>query len=89
MALRNPKNFYKDVSGRAFEHTALDHRIEPLNDGNVKVTITEKPGAFFKFSMEIVVDKEGKLTMNKGEVTYPSYDKWQEYKRTHPEERLD
>ncbi|MBQ7739424.1 MAG: hypothetical protein IJT59_07215, partial [Desulfovibrionaceae bacterium] len=88
-ALRNPKNFYKDVSGRAFEHTALDHRIEPLDDGNVKVTVTEKPGAFFKFSMEIVVDKEGKITMNKGEVTYPSYDKWQEYKRTHPEERLD
>ena len=89
MALRNPKNFYKDVSGGALEHTALDHRIEPLDDGNVKVTITEKPGTFFKFSMEIVVDKEGNLTMNKGEVTYPSYDKWQEYKRTHPEERLD
>ncbi|MBQ7618437.1 MAG: hypothetical protein IJS50_06135 [Desulfovibrio sp.] len=89
MALRNPKNFYKDVSGGAMEHTALDHRIEPLNDGSVKVTIKEKPGAFFKFNMEIVVDKEGKLTMNKGEVTYPSYDKWQDYKQAHPEEMLD
>ena len=89
MALRNPKNFYKDVSGKAFEHTALDHRIEPAQDGNVKVTITEKPGSLFKFTMEITVDTEGKITMDKGEVTYPSYDKWLEYKNAHPNENLD
>ena len=88
MALRNAKTFYKDVSGGAFEHTALDHRIEPQEDGTVKVTVTEKPGTLFKFHMEFAVDTAGVATMNKAEITYPSYDKWQAYKEAHPEENL-
>ncbi|MCR5813117.1 MAG: hypothetical protein K6G15_01305 [Desulfovibrio sp.] len=88
MALRYSGQIYKDVSGGALEHTALDHRIEAGENGTVKVTITEKPGSLFRFRMEISVDPQGNPTMNQGEITFPSLDKWNAYKQEHPEERL-
>ncbi|MBO6002851.1 MAG: hypothetical protein J6P53_05070, partial [Mailhella sp.] len=88
MSLRYSGQIYKDVTGGVLEHTALDHRIEKQEDGSVKVTITEKPGSLFKFRMEINVDAQGSPTMTRGEVTFPSLDKWNTYKQAHPEERL-
>ncbi|MBQ7608920.1 MAG: hypothetical protein IJU76_13290 [Desulfovibrionaceae bacterium] len=88
MALRNAGIVYKDITGGGREHTALDHRIEKQEDGSVKVSIKEKPGSLFKFNMEITVDTQGNTTMTKGEITFPSLDKWNAYKNAHPEERL-
>ena len=88
MSLRNAVMIYKDVSGGSYEHTALDHRIEKQDDGSVKVTIREKPGSLFKFNMEISVDTQGLTTMTKGEITFPSLDKWNAHKQAHPEDRL-
>jgi hypothetical protein len=88
MGLRYAGTIYKDVSGGALEHTALDHRIEALGDGNIKVTVREKPGSLFRFNMEIIVDENGNLRMENGSITYPSLQKWEAHRQAHPEDML-
>ena len=88
MGLRNAGSIYKDVSGGALEHTALDYRIEALDDGKVKVTVREKPGSLFGFNMVIIADENGDLRMEDGSITYPSLQKWEAHRQAHPEDML-
>ncbi len=86
-SLRMSGFIYKDITGGSLEHTA-DHKIEKLPDGSIKVTVNEKPGTLFQFHAEMIVDQNGKITMNDGFVTFPSLEKWRQYGLEHPEEEL-
>ena len=83
MGLRYAGTIYRDVTGGAAEHTALDHYISKLPNGNVQVKVTEKPGSLLKFNMQFEVDQEGIARMTEGSITYPSLDKINAYNQTH------
>lgn len=83
--LRNAKTLYYKVS-EGFEHTALDHTIKKLDNGNIQVTINEQPGtAFFKFHLVMEVRPDGVSFCTEGKITYASIEKIQKYKEQHPE----
>ncbi|HBZ58858.1 MAG TPA: hypothetical protein DEO49_06900 [Sutterella sp.] len=83
MGLRYAGSIYRDVTGGAGEHTALDHHISKLPNGNVQVKVTEKPGSLMKFNMVFEVDQNGVGYMKEGSITYPSLDKINAYNQTH------
>ena len=83
MGLRYAGSIYRDVTGGAGEHTALDHHISKLPNGNVQVKVTEKPGSLFKFNTVFEVDQEGVGHLIEASITYPSLDKINEYNQTH------
>lgn len=83
MGLRYAGSIYRDVTGGAAEHTALDHQISKLPNGNVQVKISEKPGSLLKFNTVYEVDKEGVAHLTDASITYPSLDKINAYNQTH------
>jgi uncharacterized protein YrzB (UPF0473 family) len=83
MGLRYAGSIYRNVTGGTGEHTALDHHISKLPNGNVLVKVTEKPGSLFKFNMQLEVDQEGVAHMTQGSITFPSLDKINTHNQTH------
>jgi hypothetical protein len=83
MGLRYAGSIYRNVTGGTGEHTALDHHISKLPNGNVLVKVTEKPGSLFKFNMQLEVDQEGVARMTQGSITFPSLDKINTHNQTH------
>ncbi|MCR5085264.1 MAG: hypothetical protein K6A65_07190, partial [Succinivibrionaceae bacterium] len=78
---------YRAVSP-GMEHSALDYVVRPLDNGNVEVKISEKPGSLVKFRHTYEVDPQGHITLREGRTTLPSLDKIAEYNRTHAEKIL-
>ena len=78
---------YWDVTGGTAEHTALDHHISKLPNGNILVKISEKPGSLFKLDLQLEVSPEGLVsTRPESSFTAPSLDKIRDYQQAHPGE---
>ncbi|MCR5085265.1 MAG: hypothetical protein K6A65_07195, partial [Succinivibrionaceae bacterium] len=65
---------YRNVSPGG-EHTALDYVVRPLDNGNVEVKISEKPGALVKFRHTYEVDQAGMIHIKEARTTLPSLQK--------------
>ena len=72
-----------NMTGGTLEHTALDHHISKLDNGNVLVKVTEKPGSLFSFDMEFEVAPDGLATQRYCKITVPSMDKIRAYNQFH------
>ena len=86
--LRFCPNFYY-IPSLPFEHTALNHSVKKLENGNVQVTVTEKPGtAFFKCKMVFEITPNGIINNTEGEIRIASMEQFKNYKKEHPEVRF-
>ena len=83
--LRTVPFFYSDITGGGFEHTALDHHISKLANGNVLVKVSEKPGSLFKFDMQFEVAPDGMVSVRpESSFTLPSLQKVRAYQEANP-----
>jgi hypothetical protein len=84
-ALRSVPFFYWNVTGEGLEHTALDHHISKLENGNVLVKISEKPGSLFKFDMQFEVAPDGMVSIRpESSLTLPSLEKVRAFQQANP-----
>jgi len=78
---------YWNITGGSNEHTALDHHISKLPNGNVLVKVSEKPGSLFKLDYQFEVSPDGMVTLRpESSFTLPSLDKVRAYQQDHPGE---
>ena len=82
-ALRSVPFFFADVTGGALEHTALDHHISKLENGNILVKITEKPGSLFNMDLQFEVAPNGMVSIRpESSLTLPSLEKVRAYEQS-------